>query len=206
MGTDVHLSTTIRWSGSKKAPHIEHINIHFWNFGTSGGGFMTAGKAVTRERISMPSKFTFEIHKDIYDTFNDHEKAHVMVYDNGTKIAWYLPQTSVVLHIVYRIIQRRKYQLFDGEKPTTLRHLGADTTCAGAALHILKSSLDYRVFKHESKSEVVEECLSRTIKQVWHLLDTIRDKLWSVVDEFENVGKGRARLKGQPLASPLFPL
>ncbi|KAF4626150.1 hypothetical protein G7Y89_g12011 [Cudoniella acicularis] len=207
MGTESHLSTNIRWSGAKRAPRIQHINTHTWNIGASGAGFVNASKGWVRERVAMRGRLTFDYDKDIHDTFNDDEKKHVIVYDNGTKTAWCLPQPNIVLHLVYRILLRRNYRLFDGEHPTELQAVPPDIACGGEALKILKRSLRYRVVKDETDDGVVEEPLSCTIKQVWHLLNTIRDKLESVVDEFEDVGEGPPRtLYGVELSAVLLML
>jgi len=190
MGTVDYPITNIRPSRIPESPNTRHVTSYAITLGTSGLGFATAEAEMARKRVAVPSRLTLAIDKDIYETFADDSDANILVYDAGRKTAWCLPQPSVVLYSLRAILKRRKFSLFEGNREVNLPYASPDSDGADAALTILKDSLKCRVRKHGSGNDVIEEPLSKTIRQVWQLFNTVRTGLESAALEFSKVGEG----------------
>lgn len=167
-------------------PRTRRVKSHNISMGASCLGIVGANGSKTWEEASMPSSVTLEIHKDIHDTLADDSNATVLIYDPGEKTAWLLPQPSVVLYLTHKILAKRKYQLFDGDRETEFKFAEPGRDGAREASYILHEIIDFKV----QKSSKFREDLSKTVKQICYQLDVLGDRLALATSEFERIGGG----------------
>jgi hypothetical protein len=109
------------------------------------------------------------------------------------KTGWCLPQASVALYLTHLIINRRRYEIYDGVSRGSIGFAEPTFDGAAEATEVLKESLDLRVRKFDSKKRFVEETLSKTVKQILHALNKVGTGLESTEEDFEGVGLSAPR-------------
>jgi len=131
IGTAEYSTTEIYYSGALPAPKKCNVKINRISMEASGFGLFGAKGSKSWHTTSVPSKITLELDKDIYDTLADEYLTRLIIYDTEGRISWLLPQPSVMLYMIHKIIARRRYQLFDSEKEVDFRF--ASPVADGAA-------------------------------------------------------------------------
>ncbi|KAE9367993.1 hypothetical protein N431DRAFT_445061 [Stipitochalara longipes BDJ] len=181
IGTAEYSNIEIYCSGALHTPKTGHVKVNSISMEASGFGLFGAKGSKSWHTTSVPSKITLELDKDIYDTFADEYLTRLMVYDTEERISWLLPQPSVVLYMIHKIIARRRYRLFDGDKETDFLFANPVADGGGEADSTLRKLLRLKV----QKTPDFKECLSRTVRQVLLWLDQIRDGSKSASTELE---------------------
>jgi hypothetical protein len=193
IGTAEYSNNEIYCSGALPTPKTRNVKINSISLGASGFGLFGAKGSKSWHTTSVPCRIPLELDKDIYDTLADEYLTRVMVYDTDDKISWLLPQASVILYMIHRIIVRRRYRLFDGDREVDFIFAAPVADGAKEADSTLRKLLRLKV----QKSEDLKECPSRTVRQVLLLLDQVGDGLKSVYTDFEPTGPAvRSRLYG----------
>lgn len=190
MGTEEHLKTDISRSGAALAPKVRSDAMNSITLGTGGMGMVTANASRTWGKVSVPSRLTFDADKDIQETLVDDADVHIIVYDNGTKTGWGLPQANVALHLVHSILKRRGSQVFDGQQLISLQCEESSLKGSNGAISVLTKSLQFKVRNHGDGEDAEGTTLGRLIAQVWLRLEKIKDGLDDTSDEFSIVGSG----------------
>lgn len=99
---------------------------------------------------SMPSFFKPALSNGIYDILRVESAPgkgnhYVLVYDNDSKIGWYLPQACVVLHMAHYYLSQQKHQLIDTkDRETSLEFATPDWNTGAKAANILSKSLCFK--------------------------------------------------------------
>jgi len=193
MGTAEYSNTEICCSEALPAPKTRNVKIKSISMEASGFGIFRANGSNSWHPTSVPSKITLELDKDIYDTLADEYLTRLMIYDTEDRISWLLPQSSVILYVIYKIITRRRYRLFDGDREVDFIFANPVANGGKEADSILRTLLRLKV----QKSHDLQECLSKTVRQVLLLLDQLRDGLKSASAGFEPTGPfAKVRLYG----------
>ncbi|KAN0095173.1 hypothetical protein V8E51_015884 [Hyaloscypha variabilis] len=184
IGTAEYSNTNTYYSGSLPAPKTRNVKINSISMEASGFGLFGARSSKSWYTTSVPSKITLELDKDIYDTLADEYYTNLMIYDTEGKISWLLPQPSVLLYMTHKIITRRRYRLFYGEKEADFLFASPVADGAAEADSTLRKLLQIKVQKNHD----FKECLSRTVRQVLLLLDQVGDGLKLASTELEPTG------------------
>lgn len=193
IGTEEFSSTNVYPSEALHGPKTRRIKSQSISIGISGLGFLGPNGSKSWQTTSVPSSITLEINKDIYDTLADDLETSILIYDTEEKIAWFLPQLSVILYITHKIITRRKYQVFDGDHETPFRFARPGADGATEAFTILQDMIQLKV----RKSPTFRDDLSKTIKDICLWLDLADDNLKTVNSEFELIeGSAETSLYG----------
>jgi hypothetical protein len=188
IGTESYSTMKVKTSRAEPSSVSRLVKSHSISVAINAVGFATITGARSYVPCSMPSRLTFPVDKDIYDILSFGRYDHVIIYDEGTKTAWTLPQASVVLYLAHQFIDRSGYKLYDQDRPTSLGFSQPSPDGAASALGILRASLEFKVRKFESGSRIVEEPFSTTVKQIWHMFNKIRTGLETAEAEYEKVG------------------
>ena len=184
IGTPDFSTTDVYGSGALPTPKTRRIKSHTLSLGASGLGFLGANGSKTWQTTAAPSNITLDIDKDIYDTLADEFSTTVFIYDTDEKISWLLPQPSVILYLLHKIISRRGYQLFDGENETPFKLARPTFNGGKEASSVLHDLISLKV----RKSHTHQERVSRTAKQIFLLLDQVNERLKTTNAELGHMG------------------
>jgi hypothetical protein len=178
-------------------PRTRRVKSNNIAMGISCLGIVGANGSKTWQETFMPSNVTLEINKDIYDTLADDSDQTVLIYDTREQTAWLLPHPSVILYLIHKILARRKFQLFDGDRETEFKFAEPSWDAASEASSILHEIIGFKV----RKSSKFKEDLSETVKDVCFLLDFLGDRLDEATSEFELIdGSEKANIYGFELS------
>jgi hypothetical protein len=184
IGTLDFSTTDVYGSGALPTPKTRRVKSHTISLGASGLGFLGANGSKTWQTTAAPSNITLDIDKDIYDTLADEFSTTVFIYDTDEKISWLLPQPSVILYLLHKIISRRGYRLYDGENETPFKLARPTFDGAKEASSVLHDLISLKV----RKSHTHQERVSRTVRQIFLLLDQVSERLKTTNAELGHIG------------------
>jgi hypothetical protein len=189
VGTKTYSSCQITESSTKTSPAVRNVTSHSITFGTSGMGSVTATGTFGRTPAAMPTHLRSSDDKDLYDLLMDGKDESVLVYDDGEKVGWCLPQASVVLLLAHLIISQRRYRVYDGPNESSLGYAepGPDGFTQASTAILDSFKLKYR--KYHSETDFVEEPMSGLLKKIWVKLTDIGNGLAFTAAEFQKVKK-----------------
>jgi hypothetical protein len=193
LGTAKFSGAKITWSDTKDCPTVRKNISYAFNFGTGGMGIVTATGAVTWTRVAMISSVVNPVDKIINDKIEDSRNKSILLYDAGSKISYYLPQTSFVLFMAQSISINRGYEITDGDKPTefTMAKLGPD---GGAhAYDAIKANLARKIKYRHSRIPGDQHCISKLFTDIWHSLEKVENELKNATDAFRGCKKAEPK-------------
>ncbi|CZR67181.1 uncharacterized protein PAC_17080 [Phialocephala subalpina] len=122
----------------------------------------------------------------------------VLVYDTGQEIGWYLPQTSVILHLAHSHLRFCDYVLYKANPPSTYDYRStrrgpnsyeSEKGCIGfssphpdghaEALSAIQKSLKLKVKIRNDVESPEDEDFGQILQQIWHLLSHVSAVLGS---------------------------
>ncbi|EDN93779.1 predicted protein [Sclerotinia sclerotiorum 1980 UF-70] len=191
VGTKRYPGKEMNWSTAERIPDSRQIASYAFTMGTSGLDFATGKVSFSLTTSSMPSSIISKTEKDIHEILTDGENDTVLMYDSEKEIAWYLPQSCVVLFLVRARITNHHWEVFKGNKITHLE-LAEPGSGGSAANEALKANLNLHLKKQNSQpaEQYREETVGSLIKAIWQALDDIGMGLRSAQREFSKAKEG----------------
>jgi hypothetical protein len=175
----------------KKEPTEPYVNSQRLATGPGYVEFTSSSGNVVRFPTSAQPVTYSRSNQDLCDALKCSRNHLVLLYDTKNETGWYLPQASVVLHMVHAKISNRNYQLYDDDRmisndnATAFSSIGSDGW-AGASEAILRS-VELKVRKYYCpKKGPVEDKFGDFIQNTWHTLDNIETYLASKEGQFQN--------------------
>ncbi|KAF7863094.1 hypothetical protein EAF04_007177 [Stromatinia cepivora] len=151
IGTKGYSGTEVNWSTAERVPDSRPIVSYNLTLGTGGTGIVTATGSIGWTTSSMPSTIISKIENDIHEIMTDGANDTILVYDSEKEIAWYLPQSCVVLFLVQARITHHGWQVFEGDALTHLK-LAKPGSGGSEANKALKANLDLLLRKADPQS------------------------------------------------------
>ncbi|KAJ8071914.1 hypothetical protein OCU04_002219 [Sclerotinia nivalis] len=194
IGTKEYFGTEVNWSTAERVPDSRPIVSYNLTLGTGGTGIVTATGSFGWTTSSMTSTIISKIEKDIHEILTDGTNDTILMYDSEKEIAWYLPQSCVVLFLVQVRITHHGWQVFEGNELTHLK-LAKPGSGGSEANKALRANLDLHLKKADARSAegYRMETIDSLIKAVWQALDDIGTGLRSIQKEFSRAKEGPPR-------------
>jgi hypothetical protein len=187
-GTKEYPLDKILWSGTGKGTTTRFVKSHGVSMGTDGLSIFGVYGNYSWVPVAIPSFLSISTDKEVHNKLLDEKDTDILVYDTGSKTAWFLPFANVVLFLTHAIIKRRGYLVFDGSCQTELGFAQPSADGSSEASKVLLNCSDLNVRLIQSGRVLVEEPLRQTVKEVLQMLETVHTGLESAESEFERVG------------------
>jgi hypothetical protein len=150
-------------------------------------GYITATGTLAWAPTAIPTFVSSPEDKDLYDLLMDGIEETIVVYDNGQKVGWCLPQASVVLSLAHRIISRRGYRIFHNDNEASLKFARPGPDGALEATKTMMACFELKIRKYYTATEYEEGAISGLLKKIWQKLTDIGSGLLSADHEFQRV-------------------
>ena len=180
IGTEAYHNRQLRWSLAKKCPKAGHgyyrLKSHSISRGCEGmdiSGYTNFGQSIP---VHNASQRTWDRCSGISATIYDDYQANTLIYDTKIRTAFLLPKADVVLLLAHKTINRRNYQLFNGDEETTLRFASRTTE----TVEILQESLHYAKRRRGPHWISGHSSFYTVIEDAWNHLDIVESGLAEV--------------------------